>query len=344
MKLSDAAPLLLYILILGCVTSLEDIRSGKIKNHWILSAMAFTSCFYFLNFMTSYVQYVALARDIVRDIFVNAGLALLTGIMLWKAGIWPPGDAKLFFAYALLIPLSYYSNGYLPYFPSLALLVNIFVAGFAYVAFATVRTELKIRALALWIEKYFFKKKYKEVIKAANMRSASGALLQKFLTVMALMILAVPLREKIFYFFPAPYAMLPAVVFLFAYGHAQKFLLKIFSWRLLSFFVVCYAVSGLTAGGGAFLHTFFSLLRLSFIFMFLGEGAGELFKFYMKYLEKEEKESPSQRGILSDYIASESGSRSAGIAFAPVMFCGVLTTLVMKQSIVHFILQWLRGR
>lgn len=82
--------------------------------------------------------------------------------------------------------------------------------------------------------------------------------------------------------------------------------------------------------------------------MFLGEGAGRLLRLYLDYLGKEEagkeKESQASLKTFSDYVASESGNRSSNIPFAPVMFCGVLTTLVMKQSVVHYVLHLLKMR
>lgn len=345
----EIVPLILYIFILGCTTSIEDIRTGKIKNHWIISSMVFTLCFYFLSFITSYIQYVALAWNIVRDISVNSGLALLAGVVLWKAGIWPPGDAKLFFAYALLIPLSYYTNGYLPYFPSFALLVNIFIAGFVYVTLTTALSELKLRTLALWVEKYIFKRKVRGVINAANLWKASAALTQKFLGSMAVIILVMPVREKAFAFFFAQYAFLLAVVFLFAYGYIQKFFLKTFTMWQLALFIFIYAVLHIAIGNGSrFLQYFLGILKISLLFMFLGEGVGGLLKLYMNYLGKEEtkekKESLDPRNMFSDYVSSESGNNSSSIAFAPLMFCGVLMTLLMKQSVVHYVLHLLRTR
>lgn len=349
MKWSEVVPLLLFILILGCATSIEDIRTGKIKNHWIISSMVFTFCFYFLNFMTSYVQYVELVWDIMQDVLVNAALALVAGFVLWKAGIWPPGDAKLFFAYALLVPLSYYANGYLPYFPSFALLVNIFIAGFVYVTLTTARAELKLRTLALWVENYIFKQKVREVINAANIWKASAALAQKFLGAMSVIILVTPIREKAFAFFFDQYALLLAIVFLFSYGYIQKFLLKTLTLRQLALFIFIYAVLGIVTGSeGKFLQYFFGILKISFLFMFLGEGVGRLLRMYIEYLGEEEtrkeRESSFSQKRFSDYVSSESGNSSSNIPFAPLMFCGVLTTLVMKQSVVHYVVYLLRMR
>jgi len=46
---------------------------------------------------------------------------------MWKYKIWKGGDAKLFFAFVFLLPLSTYSNNYIDIFPALVLLINIFI-------------------------------------------------------------------------------------------------------------------------------------------------------------------------------------------------------------------------
>jgi hypothetical protein len=46
---------------------------------------------------------------------------------MWHWNAWSAGDAKLFALFSFLLPLRFYSNTYLSYFPSFALLINIFV-------------------------------------------------------------------------------------------------------------------------------------------------------------------------------------------------------------------------
>jgi hypothetical protein len=45
---------------------------------------------------------------------------------MWRWKVWSAGDAKLFALFSFLLPLKFYSNTYLSYFPSFALLLNIF--------------------------------------------------------------------------------------------------------------------------------------------------------------------------------------------------------------------------
>jgi len=110
------------VIIIGLATSWEDIKFGKIRNKWILLGLAGGIA----------LQAAALAggflpTDLIFSGLLNALIALLVGYLLWYFDLWAAGDAKLFFVFALLLPLSYYSRTYLPLFPSFALLINTFV-------------------------------------------------------------------------------------------------------------------------------------------------------------------------------------------------------------------------
>lgn len=93
------------ILFLGVVTSYEDIKFGKIRNKWILLGLGY--------FFTTNAVIILFFNDIYKlnfDYFVflllNGFLALIAGVLLWYLGLWTAGDAKLFFAFLLLLPVS----------------------------------------------------------------------------------------------------------------------------------------------------------------------------------------------------------------------------------------------
>lgn len=346
MRLTETFPLFAYMLLLGAVTSYEDMRARKIKNKWILASLGFMFFFYVFVFLADDTLNASIREDIARDILLNGALSLGAGFALWKANIWPPGDAKLFFAYALLVPLPFYNNGYLPYFPSLALLINIFAAGFIYVTLTTMLSNFKISVLSQRVKNFIAKPKSMEPFK---IKRAAETLMQKFLGAMTMIVLVTPLREKVFASPLSRYAFFLTLAFLFAYGFLQRFLLKTFKLWQLALIVVLYVAFGFSSGHGSeFTKYMAAVFKMSLMFMILGEGAGTLLRLYINYLGEEEakreKDSSVSRKNFSDYVASESGNSPSNIAFAPLMFCGVLTTLVMKQSVVHYVLHILRTR
>lgn len=343
---TETLPLFSFILILGVVTSFEDIRTRKIKNKWIAVSAGFVFLFYAFVFLTDETMRPDIRRDILRDMSINGFISLCAGYALWKASIWPPGDAKLFFAYALLVPLPLYNNGYLPYFPSLALLINIFAAGFIYVTLVTLFSDLKVSTLSQRMKNLMFKPKTME---PSKLKRFAGTLTQKFFGAMAMIILFAPLRESVLASSLSRYAFLLSLGLLFAYGYAQKFLIKTFKLWQLILFISLYGVSGFVTGNApAFAKHISVVLKMSFMFMAVGEGAGRLLRMYIDYLGEEERGKNSEPSLsqkkIADYVASESGNSQSNIAFAPLMFCGVLTTIVMKQSVVHYVLQLFQNR
>ncbi len=113
------------ILLLGAVVSYEDIKIGKIRNKWvvlgILVALLLWAGLYFFNVVKmNYVFYV----------LIYSFSALGIGFFIWFVGLWSAGDAKLYFAFSLLIPLSSYKYG--GGFPSIALLINIVLPIFVF--------------------------------------------------------------------------------------------------------------------------------------------------------------------------------------------------------------------
>jgi len=136
------------VFFIGFITSQEDLRTSKIRNKWILGGFIYGLAVFFgliiWNFIADPVSqffYTSIVhigpndpRPIFRvhwDFFWKSGLnsfsALILGFILWKNSVMSAGDAKLFFVYAFLIPVTHYWKAYLPVFPALALLINVFV-------------------------------------------------------------------------------------------------------------------------------------------------------------------------------------------------------------------------
>jgi hypothetical protein len=113
------------IIIFGAITSYTDIKFGKIKNITIL-IMLFSGLVINIFFTKSLINFF-------NQSVLNIVLSLIFGFLLYFSNIWSEGDAKLFFGYAFLIPVTVYKYGYIQYFQSLVVLINTFVpASFFY--------------------------------------------------------------------------------------------------------------------------------------------------------------------------------------------------------------------
>ncbi|PIZ69526.1 MAG: hypothetical protein COY10_01325 [Candidatus Portnoybacteria bacterium CG_4_10_14_0_2_um_filter_43_36] len=147
------------VFFIGLITSYEDVKYGKVRNKWIKLALFWglaVIIFFYLWYLIAapvsrffYFQVLGHPADSSPAIFtvlpiylskivLNAAVSLVVAFLMWRAGAWAAGDAKLFFVYALLLPLKYYWKSYLPIFPSFVLLINIFIPVFAYLLLRSV--------------------------------------------------------------------------------------------------------------------------------------------------------------------------------------------------------------
>lgn len=124
------------IFFIGIITIYEDIKTAKIRRKWIVLGLLWSISGYFLLYLLGtlrLIDYGGINYSYIKDVFINTFISIGIAYLLWKSGIWAAGDAKLFIVYTLLIPLDYYSKSYLPYFPSFALLLNIFIPVFLFI-------------------------------------------------------------------------------------------------------------------------------------------------------------------------------------------------------------------
>ncbi len=118
------------ILILGIITSYTDIRYGKIKNKTILFSIIYTLSIYF--FLLFILKELTTTNYLIQTT-INIISALVIGYLMWDVGLWTAGDGKLFFVFAALIPLFQYNEAsYIPFFPSMNILINTFIPLFLF--------------------------------------------------------------------------------------------------------------------------------------------------------------------------------------------------------------------
>jgi Flp pilus assembly protein protease CpaA len=105
--------LLPAIVLFGLATSYSDIRHGKIRNRLVAAAIIYS----FLATAAVTLSLVLAGEPVFSGYLpaytVNIAAALVFGFGFWYAGLWGAGDAKLFVAYSSLVPLSFYSYGYI---------------------------------------------------------------------------------------------------------------------------------------------------------------------------------------------------------------------------------------
>lgn len=148
----DAYSLLLLggLLFIGIITSREDLHYGRIRNKWVLMALGYSLALTVLASLFLMAEGMPLSRNYLVQYGLNLAFALLFGILVWVAGLWSAGDAKLFLAFAALMPLPAYQHGYMQSFPAFAILINTLVPLFViYTAVTLLRTTLRQKAEVL---------------------------------------------------------------------------------------------------------------------------------------------------------------------------------------------------
>jgi len=139
---------IVFLMVIGLLVIIDDVQYKKIKNKFILLGFIGGSALFLVGFLFGFVQIVYL-----RDVLINLFIALIVSYLFWLTSFWPAGDAKLFSLFSFLLPLHFYWKSYLPFFPSIMLLANIFI--FVYL-FLFVRSLLHIIILLYQKDKFLF--------------------------------------------------------------------------------------------------------------------------------------------------------------------------------------------
>jgi len=142
--------------IIGVLCSYTDLKYGKIPNKligvgFVYGIFLFLSLFIYDRFSFQNPENIRYLSESA----INGFLALLAGFGLWHFKLWSAGDGKLFALYAFLVPLKFYSNVYISYFPSFNLLVNLFFPLLIILMIAALFTVIKERGQ---ISKNLFRK------------------------------------------------------------------------------------------------------------------------------------------------------------------------------------------
>lgn len=126
------------VLFIGLITSYEDIKFGKIRNKWIILGLSWGVAMFILLLVLNMIGVFSTSFFFIGESLVNFIISIIVSYLMWQNKIWAAGDAKLFIIYSLLIPLTFYAKSYLPFFPSVILLINIFVIVLFYIFFKSI--------------------------------------------------------------------------------------------------------------------------------------------------------------------------------------------------------------
>ncbi len=126
--------LLAAAFVLGAVTSYEDFSKGIIRNSLVFPAIIFGILANLLSIFAGTHYFVSFISNFLAALFI--------ALALWHFGVWSAGDAKLFAAFAALLPLSIFQNRLVSIMPFIDLLVNTVVPLSIYlIAISFLRTD-----------------------------------------------------------------------------------------------------------------------------------------------------------------------------------------------------------
>lgn len=262
------------ILLIGILVSIDDYKEGKIRNKWILLGIYLGLIYYAIIIILTILGHwqiipIYLAPSYYLDVLLNVLLAFILAFTLWYFKLWAGGDAKLFTLYVFLIPLGFYSQAYLKYFPAFNLLVNIIIPIFVYLIFKMLLYPIQLginylRQPAL-LKKYYQEYKVKNKIDKKKIKGylSAGA---SFLLILVFFQL---LRSRLGEFLSPYLGNLLTVGYFFMGFVLFKPLRAVFQKRviLVSILILLYIIGGAIYFPQIVFSDFHKLFALQLIFM-----------------------------------------------------------------------------
>ena len=305
---------LIPLFVIGGTCAFTDIRYGKIKNKWIKAGLIWAALLYLsLIFYTIFYLHQKENIGYILEMLINGLIALGVGYFLWQFKLWSAGDAKLFTLFAFLIPLNFYSNYYLNYFPSFILLVNTFLLIILFLVIKALFSSIKNRPKKIgliWRKWFELKKLTPKIVSSAKLY------LNYLAFFIILRIIIQPISRAFAPKMGSNFALFFLILFI-ARRYLFGFLFK--SKKIMPVLSILgggYAIYLISQGQGVLL---FSMLKMALIFMVT---IGLLMRFLGQYIEKKEVKKT--------------------FSFAPFMLLASLITIIIKGSLLSFILSLFR--
>ncbi len=353
------------IIFLGIITSYEDVKSGKIRNKWIISALVYSFILLSLLILNLYLSNVPLSFEYINAYAINLAFSLFACLFIWSTGLWSAGDAKLFLAFSALLPLTVYKLVNFEYFPSFTILVNSFIPIFVF-----------------FFVKVFLVTNSKEKINSLKKSLDPSSILNSVITVLGISslisilisLLNIPsnIFVNLFFMFVAYYTMeklfgknllsamtvLFIVMMFFSYENILSFqFLQFFSIMLFSFVFIRYFILNL-AFDVFTTPVFIENLKPGMIPAEIVRKKGEKYlkvnkiqySILPEFGKSRTKSIFDLRGLTKKDINKIKRLHSSGkfkshalriqddIPFAPIIFFGILLTLIFQGSFLSLFL------
>jgi Flp pilus assembly protein protease CpaA len=305
---------LIPLFAFGIICSYTDIKYGKIKNLWVGIGLIWVTLLY---------SYLALKASVfspnvqnVRylfEIIINGSLAIIIGFCIWSLKLWAAGDAKLFSLYVFLVPLSFYKNSYVPYFPALDLLVN---------TFCLIILFLTLEASFLGLRRLLSNKKL-TIQKRINFAALAKTYLVFLTTLIGIKFVIDPLVRFSSHYLPyQDLILLTLLIFVFRGFLFGPLLKNKLATGVMIVFTGGYLILSLVSHETTAL---FQMLKTSLIYM---TAVRIIMHFIDRHLEREALVKNEKEKEIRIYKS---------FAFAPFMLAGCIVTLLVKGSLITFL-------
>lgn len=369
--------LILLTLCLGIITSYDDIELGIVKNRNLIIFLVLGIIAYIFIFAFSGSAVPGNSYSSIGNIVLNAFMGLLVGYILWKAGAWPPGDAKLFALYTFLVPLQTYQFGYIPYFPAFSLLVNVFFAGVVWAAFMMI--TYAARNLTESMEGTVLTNTIREWW--ANLQKDFPRITATFVGFLIIFSFVRLLSSTVF---EQTGKIIELNVFIFIMlfiafrflNNLMSDLKKFYLYIPLTIGYVVFRMYHMGDSTDVLLSDFISTIKSTIAFILISNTSFALFN---RYIESGEISEVTLENLESGMVVSEAELENLkeydeifknikngelndeSVRFfkeyftphskfrvykksplAPIMFGGAILTMAIKQSVVHLIIVWLK--
>jgi hypothetical protein len=317
------------IFFIGLVTSYEDIKYGKIRNKWIIFGISWGLGVLLLLFLwDSVAPSLMSSRSLpiftvhfsyFLKVLVNTAIAVAVSFTMWRFHVWTAGDAKLFIIYSLLVPLPYYWKTNLLFFPSFALLANIFFIVFMYFLFCSSFFYVKSVLTGKMAREISQDDKEKKFHFKNFLKTNLGMILGLLAIILSFNLFHQVIQKYVF-FDVTPLQVAIFMAFAIFSKVINKFFQKPIILKIIISFLIFLMSYGFINNFPAAIKTMGWALGMMIIFM-------AIFGFSQK--------------LINVYLEKMQPIKS--ISFAVWMFMGVMVTLIMKGSLPTLLLQYIFG-